>query len=77
MFRQEKAQTNLVNRKMWSTRLMVEQWQREVHPVRAQQQQPREKEIDAAVWWEPENRNSSKRWALMRNRPEKLMRREK
>ena len=65
VFQHEKAQANLLKRKMWSARLMVEQRQREVHAVRPQQHQPRKKERDAAVWWERENRNSARRWALI------------
>ena len=63
MFQHEKAQADLINRKMWSARLMVEHRQREVHIVRPQQ--PRKKERDAAVWCERENRNSARRWALI------------
>ena len=65
MFQQEKAQADLLNPKWWSARLMVEQRHRDVHPVRRQKQQLREKESDAAVWWERENRNSARTWTLI------------
>ena len=64
MFPQEKAQGNLLNQKIWSARLTGEQRQREVHPIRPQQQ-PRKRERDATVWWERENRNRARRWALI------------
>ena len=43
MLPEERTRVNVLDDQIWSARLTVEQWQREVNPVRPQQQQPRKK----------------------------------